>query len=568
MTDLLLQGGRIVDGTGAEPYPADVRVSGGFIVEIIPRDRGGADRLLSRIPCSIDAVASRLPCDVAASMCGNLRILDVSDRVVTPGFIDFHRHCDVAPFTRPDFGELELAQGITTVTAGNCGLAPLPIPLGMQERSAFLDFLEPIVGKVPASLEPMLEGGYEAYAEALSEAGLRVNFAFLAASGAVKTQVKGFSASPYAEDELSRAAWHVEDAMRAGAVGLSLGIMYPPEVHSTAAEMARVALPAASRGGVLTAHVRGEGDGLLASIDEVLRIAEIADMPLNISHFKATGLHNWRDAIFRAIERIEAARAQGRRVTADFYPYDGGSSMLLSLIPPMLLGGDLTEALKRLATADGKRQLREALRRRHSGWDNMVESIGWERILVSSVTKPEHEAFAGRSMAELAESLGIGDPADLAAELLCAENGKAGVIVRSMSPEDVDDVARLPWTALISDSLYGGGGNPHPRLYGAFPKFLREFVYERNLLLLPQAVRKMTAMPAERMGLTDRGMLKPGMRADIAVFDPSRVADCATWTQPRQLAVGMDLVLVNGCVAWQGERMTENRSGKVVRRGR
>ncbi len=530
----LLQGGQVLDGTGSQAFEANVLVEDGRIVDIAP--------------------------GLAAE--GAL-MLDATGKTVTPGFVDFHRHCDIAPLTRPDFGEIELAQGITTTAACNCGLAP--VPCSDECRGEMYDFLEPIIGDIPTD---MIFREYADYVAALKQAPLRLNMAFLAGAGAIKTTVKGFANTPYTPGETARAQAYVRQAMEQGALGVSLGIMYQPELYSTPEEISQVIKPAAQYDGVLTTHIRGEGDSLVESVEEVIHIAQAAGLRLNISHFKATGIHNWRDKILKAMDRIEAARAKGQPVSADFYPYDGGSSMMQSLLPPSVLGGSNNEMLRRLATAQGKAFLRQEIYKQHPGWDNMATSIGWERILVSSVTKPQHQAYGGKSISQVAQELGYADPADFVADLLVAEDGKVGVIVRSMSQEDVDHIARLPWTSLISDALYGGGGNPHPRLYGAFPKLIREYVLQRRVLTLPAAIHKMTGMPASRMGLADRGLLKPGYRADIAVFAPENLLDRATYTDPRQLSQGMDYVLVNGQVAWQGDKMARQPQGGLVQKGR
>lgn len=528
----LIRSGTVIDGSGSAGRAADVLVENDVIAAIAPDIRAEADL-----------------------------VLDAQGKTVTPGFVDVHRHCDVAPLLDPNFGTIELAQGITTVVGGNCGLAP--VPCSPECRDEMYDFIAPIVGGIP---QGMTFERYRDYVGALEAAPLRLNMGFLAGSGAVKTAVKGYSRKPYTPAETAAAQRHIREAMEAGALGVSLGIMYQPEAYSTEKEIADVVRPAAAYDAVLTAHIRGEGDSLVESVKEVLRIARDAGLRLNISHFKATGIRNWNKKIFEAIEVIENARAAGQIVTADFYPYDGGSSLLQSLIPPTLLGESNQELYRRLATREGRELLRREIYREHSGWDNMAAGIGWERILVSSVTRPEHAPFSGKSIASIAQELGCADPADLVAELMASEEGKVGIIVCSMSQEDVDAIARLPWTALISDALYGGGDCPHPRLYGAFPKFIREYVVERRVLDLPTAIHKMTEMPAQRMGIAKRGSLRPGFKADIAVFDPNRLKDFATYTDPRRLCRGIDCALVNGTVAWSGEQ-TRQSGGRVCRRG-
>ncbi|MDD6034138.1 MAG: amidohydrolase family protein, partial [Oscillospiraceae bacterium] len=257
---------------------------------------------------------------------------------------------------------------------------------------------------------------------------------------------------------------------------------------------------------------------------------------------------------------IEKARAEGMDVTADAYAYPAGSTTILSLIPP-------TVPLEGIDTPEGIALLEREISREHEGWDNMVLSIGWERIVLSSFVRPEHRIYAGKTLTEAAALMGVSSAGALAA--LTAQNGgKVGVILMSMSEEDVELVLRQPWVSVISDALYGGGDCPHPRLYGAFPRMLSEYVKNRGLMPLEEAVRKMTALPARRIGLTDRGLLKEGMAADICVFDPSAVQDTATFTEPVQMARGFSLVLVDGEKAVENDQVTGVFAGGVLRRGR
>lgn len=526
--DTLIQGGTVYDGTGGRAQSADVRIRDGVILEIKP--------------------------DLSAQ---NAQVICAHGKIVAPGFIDIHRHCDIAPYTDPNFGDIELAQGITMAVAGNRGLAPLPCT--EAGRAEWYDFVEPVIGPVPQALSLQT---YAEYAGLLERARLPLHMGFLAASGAIKAAVMGFSTGPYSSAGIARAQAYVREAMEAGALGVSLGIMYPPEAYSTEEEMAAVASAAHAYDGVLCVHIRGEGDGLVSSVEEAIRIAERAGLRLNISHFKAVGTANWRGAIFRAIDRIEAARARGQDITADFYPYDGGATTMLSLLPKTVLRGSTRETLKALATSQGKAFFKKELRRRHADWDNMALAIGWDRIIATQLTRPEYAGWSGLSIADIALRYGADDPADVLAELLIAEEGKAGVIVMSMSGDDVDDVARLPWTMLISDALYGGGESPHPRLYGSFPRFLRRFVMERSILPMEQAIRKMTRMPARLMRVPAAGALLPGYDADIVVFDSHMFTDNATYARPGQMASGMDWVLLGGVPVWHdGHRLQAARGG-------
>ncbi|MDR3276941.1 MAG: amidohydrolase family protein [Treponema sp.] len=524
---ILIRSGRVYDGSGRPPFSGDVLIEGERIAAIGPQ------------------TGSQL-----AAPASGVALIDARGRVVCPGFVDTHRHADAAVFSAPEFGETELAQGITTTVVGNCGIAPVPAAANPRWREDWYRYIEPVIGTVHEGL-PF--ESYTAYAAALEKLPLPINLGFLAGAGAVKTAVRGFARTAFSPEELAQAAAHIGEAMDAGALGLSFGIMYQPECYSRREELIALARPAAKAGGILCTHIRGEGDSLPDSVQEMIDVAESAGIPLNISHFKATGIRNWRSAIFQAIARIEAARARGQAVTADFYPYDGGSTTLLSLIPPDIREETPAALAGKLAGSTGREALRRSISGEHPGWDNMAASIGWDRVLLSS----------GQSIKTAAAGAGYADPVDLLCDLLVNEGYRTGIILLSMAQEDIDTVANLPWTALISDALYGGGENPHPRLHGAFPKFLRDYVQERPLMPLERAIQKMTSIPAERFGIAGRGRLEPGAFADVLVFDPASFTGPAGYAHPRERAAGMDTVLVNGNIAWEDGAICA-RAGKPV----
>ena len=527
----LIRGGEIIDGTGRPAYRADLLIEDGRIKEIAP---------------SISAP--------------DAEVVDASGRVVTPGFIDIHRHSDVAPLRDPSYGEIELRQGITTVIVGNCGLTPAPAPDAVRRQ--LYDYLEPVIGDVP---EGYAFRTFREYRDTMLGRRLPLNMGFRAGVDSVKAAVKGFSSDPYTEEEIKAAQAYVREAMEAGAFGGSLGIMYLPECYSTASEIAEVVKPIAEYGGIMSTHIRGEGDSLVQSVEEVIEIARKSGVRLNISHFKATGIRNWHSLIHQAIGVIERTRAEGFPVTVDFYPYDGGSTTLQSLIPPSVMESDPDTTLKVLATESGKARFIEAINGETPGWDNMAESIGWDRILICSVLLDEDKYMQGRDMKSLSEELGYSDPAAFACDLYVRENGKVGIIVLSMAEEDVETIAKLPYSALISDSLYGGG-NPHPRLFGSFPRFLRVFARERGVLSYEEAVRKMTSMPAERMGLKERGVLAPGMIADVLVFRKEEFLDNADYSGRNGLATGMENVFISGTPVVRDGGIVNREQGEFLLR--
>jgi len=532
---ILIKGEKVYDGTGSPPQRTDILVENDLIVDV-GQNLGSFEN-------------------------GDTQIIETKGQIVTPGFIDIHRHPDVAVFTSQDFGKTEILQGITTVVCGNCGISP--VPANHPLRDEYFRYIEPVIGPVPQGL-PL--DNYHEYRRGLENLPLPVNFGFLAGAGAIKTAVKGFSTTPFSKDEMSHAQKHISEALDVGALGLSFGIMYRPECFSSSEELCEMANLAKGKAKdtILCVHIRGEGDILVDSVDEVIAIAHNAGVPVNISHFKATGIKNWQSLIYRAIEKIEVARNRGLAITADFYPYDGGATTIMSLLPPSVMEDTIPALCAKLSGEKGRDLLRREIEKVHPLWDNMALSVGWDRIIVSSVSLPSHNVYCGKSMEDIAREEGFSDPVALLAELVVSEEGKAGIITLSMDQKDIDTVASLPWTCLISDSLYSKTANPHPRLNGAFPKFLREYVKERRLFTMEEAIKKMTSMPAERMGL-NRGKILPDCATDILIFDPDKFTDNATYSNSTALATGMGMVIINGKIVYN-EGKFSREGGKVVQR--
>lgn len=533
MKDVIIKNGKIYDGSGNPTFYSDIHIRGKKIIEIAP--------------------------DIVQS--GAL-VIDATGKDVTPGFIDIHRHCDIAVFTNPNFGEIELSQGITTTFVGNCGLAPVPsVP---SWRKDLYGYLEVIVGKIP---DDLYFETYEEYRKALEQASIPINIGFFAASNSIKIALKGFGRKEYTKEEILHAQEYVRTAGKQGAFGVTLGIMYQPECYSKKEELVEIVKAASDWGGLLCTHIRGEGDSLVESVKEVIDIAASAKVALNISHLKSTGIKNWNRAIFEAIDVIEDARKSGQDITADFYPYDGGSTTLQSLLPPTIMEDDIEELINNLSGTDGKRKLRLALNMEHAGWDNMSKSIGWERILISSVTLEKNIFMQGQSIACVAEKLGYEEPSDFVADLLIEESGKVGIIVLSMLWKDVETVARLPYTMLISDSLYGGdGSNAHPRLLGTTARFINNFVLERKVLSMEQAINKMTGMPARRLGLQNRGLLKAGYQADLLICSLENFKDHADYTGKHGVCTGLDTVFIGGKQVFSQGIILDRTSGEVLRK--
>ncbi len=529
----LIKNGRIIDGSGQPAFLADLLLADELILAVLPKDQAG----------SASPAADQL--------------IDAKGLTLTPGFIDGHRHGDLAALTDPDYGHLELAQGITSVVNGNCGMSLFPTVAA--SRQEWHRFLEPCLGRSNQGLEL---ADFATYAEKLAQTSPRLNVANLVGTGAVRTAVKGMAAEPFTQAELVQAARLLDQALTEGALGVSAGIMYVPECYTSPAEYAAILEPAAKKGALLSCHVRGEGDGLVDSIREIVTICQKLDLRLNISHFKSVGIKNWQRLIHAAITVLENS---GLDFSVDFYPYLAGSTTLLSLLPPVIMRENLAATLDWLDRPAGRDQLRRELAQDQPGWDNHVASVGWDRIILSSASSAENEPWLGKSITEIATAKSQ-DPVQVTCDLLSSEKGNVTIITRSMDQTDLETIARLPWAMLVSDALYGGSGKPHPRLYGAFPRAIRQLVFAKKILSLEEVVYKMTGLPAQRHGLKKRGLIKPGYFADLNIFDPAVFTDQADYKQPRQLAVGLEQVLVNGVTAYADNQLSSARNGHVLKR--
>lgn len=518
MKKVLVKNGTVYDGLGNAGRQTDVLFADGKILKIGAVDASEAEDGL---------------------------VIDATGKIVCPGFVDIHRHCDAKPLNDENFGERELLQGITTTVVGNCGISLTPCSADDVCAKEMYDFNEAIFGHVELDLPRT----YGDYVDALNRVKLPLNMASMVGTGSVKIMVKRFSDTPYTQEELDEARGLIEDALKKGAVGVSLGIMYLPECYSSTDEFAYILKPVGEYGRVITTHIRGEGDSMVESVREVIEIAKKAGCALEISHFKSAGVKNWRKDIYKAVELIEKARSEGQDVTCDFYPYEGGGTPLTTMLPPVFVKGDMTQALKRLGTPEGVEEFRKTSRVLYDDWDNFCITLGWDRIIISSVSHPKFLPMRGMIMTEAAQKFGYEDVESLVADIMHTEDGRTSVINMSMCQDDIDYVAKLPYSSVISDSIYADTDAPHPRMYGAFPKIIREYVLKRGIYTMEEAIHKMTGLPAARMKLDGRGTLTEGSFADILVFEADKFRDHATFTDSARMSTGLDYVFVNGELA-------------------
>ncbi|MGW7583128.1 N-acyl-D-amino-acid deacylase family protein [Kitasatospora sp. NPDC054768] len=534
--DLLLRGATLVDGTGAPARPADLAVAGGRVTVLPP---GTA---------------------VTAA-----ETLDVTGRVVTPGFIDVHTHSDAlaAPFgggTHTDgdaLDELRLApllQGVTTEISGNCGISLFPaLPGRLPELAEHL--------RVSFGLGPVLPAeDFDAFAAGQRPELRRNHITSLVGHGTLRAGVMGFEDRPPTDQELAAMCGLLDRALTQGAAGLSTGLIYPPGVYADTEEIVALAKVAARHGKPYVTHLRDEMSQVEKALEEALEIAVRSGAPLQVSHHKTAGRHAW-GATLRTLPRLEQARAEGVDVLCDVYPYTAGSTVLHAMLPPWTSEGGPAALLERLRSKEVRDRIRADIAHGVEGWENTVGNGGWD--LISVAAAPARRTAEGRRIADLAAERGT-DPVDLVCDLLLEAQGEVTIISHSMREDDVRRVLASPLSMIGSDGV-PKPGRPHPRWAGSFARVLGHYGREQGLLPLELTVHKMTGLPAERFRLAGRGVVRDGAVADLVVLDPAAVLDGATFERPLLPPVGVETVVVAGRVAVRGGRPTAIRAGEVVR---
>ncbi len=526
--DLLIAGGRVLDGTGGAAFEAEVAVAEGRIAAVAPGLAGTATR-----------------------------VIRAEGLVVCPGFIDLHSHSDYALLADAQ-GASKVLQGVTTEVIGNCGFSAAP------SAPTVLDMLygaDTHRGEWPS---------VSTYVSRLRRDGLGLNLALLVGHSTLRSRVMGLARRAPTAAELDRMRGLLGEALADGAFGLSSGLIYAPGSFAEAEELVALASVVGRQGGFYATHLRDEGDRLVEAVDEALELGERAGVPVQLSHHKAKGEANW-GKVEVTLARVEAARARGLDVTLDQYPYTATGTVLRALLPGWAHEGGEEETRARLADPEARRRLvAELTSGRVHGMSQPDGPEVWERILIS-LCRGDH-SLEGRSIWSLAQAAGR-PPAEVVLDVLLRGGLDTGMVVFCMSEDDLERVLRYPLTMVASDGEAlpvrdpRGLGKPHPRAFGTFPRVLGRYVRERRVVALEDAVRKMTSLPARRLGLRDRGVIAEGAWADLVVFDPAGIADTATYEEPCRAPVGIAHVLVNGTPVVAEGRLLDSRPGRVLRRG-
>lgn len=526
MFDIIIKNGKIIDGTGNPWFYADIAVKDGKIAAI----------------GKLEGAETR-------------EAIDAKGLVVSPGFIDIHSHSDLEPMVNFRC-ESKVRQGVTTELVGNCG-----------------DSAAPVFGMAYDQQKEYIDGHYDIssnwhtvdeYLSKIDRAKPGINYATLVGHGTLRKSVMGYERRPATEDELSRMKDLLREALRQGAFGMSTGLIYPPGSFADTGELIEISKVMAEEGGIYSTHMRDEGEKLEEAVAEAIEIGRKAGVPVEISHHKACG-RSYFGRVEKTLKMMEKARTEGIDVTCDVYPYTATATGLSSIIPDWAHEGGMEKLLDRIRDKTLREKIKEETH------PVQMALSGYENIYISYVGSEENRKYQGASLADIGRELEK-DPLDAALDLILEEKGDVGMIRFAMDEEDVKKVISHRLSMIGSDGSalapYGvlGKGHPHPRNYGTFPRVISRYCREFKVISLEDAVKKMTYFPACRIGLSDRGLLKQGMAADITIFDFENVKDIATYENPHSYPDGIKYVIVNGVMVIKNGEHTGERPGKALRR--
>jgi len=529
--DIVIHGGRIIDGTGNPWYVGDIAITDGRIVAI-----------------------GKIPGGIAK------RVIEAKGLVVAPGFIDMLGQSETALLI-DNRSVSKLAQGITSEITGEGGSIA---PQNALTIAAAQPSLDPYHLKIDWNT-------LDEYWQRLAKKGTPINIGTYVGAAQVREAVLGDVNRAPTPEELEKMKALVEQAMQQGALGISTALIYPPGHYAKTEELIELAKVAARYGGIYATHMRSEGQNEVAAVREALRIGQEAGLPVEIFHLKVSGKSR-AGKMVEIVRMIQEARDRGQDVTADMYPYLAGATALASSLPPWVADGGLNKLLERLRDPAVRQRIKtEMSATGERTWENLyLDAGGAPGVMVASVVNPDLKQYTGKTMAEIAQAQNK-DPLDALMDFVLADKGLSGALYFIASEEDLQTGLRQPWTSIGLDanelSLDGPLFEPHthPRAFGSMPRFLGHYVRDLQLAPLEQAIRKITSLPAQRERLVGRGLIKEGFFADITIFNPDAIIDKATYTEPAQLAEGVSYVLVNGQVAFENGKATGAMAGKALK---
>lgn len=528
--DVIIRGGHILDGTGNPWYAADIGIRGDKIAAIGKLDHANAKKV-------VDAVGS----------------------VVAPGFIDMLGQSETSLLI--DNRSLsKISQGITTEITGEGGSIAPQDERTLAPMKPFLDHYHLIVDWT----------GLDGYFQRLEKIRTPLNLGTYVGAAQVREAVIGDDDREPTPAELEKMKGLVAQAMQQGAMGVSTALIYPPGHYAKTDELVALASVASQYGGIYATHMRSEGQAEMEAIDEAIRIGRDAHLPVEIFHMKVSGKTRW-GSMPKVVAKIEAARESGVDVAADMYPYLAGATALASCLPPWVADGGTPKLLERLRDPAVRQRIKAEMAADHPSWENLYfDSGGAPGVMISGVVSPELKKYDGKTVAEMAASEKK-DPLDALFDFVLADKAQTGALYFIANEDDLQYGLKQRWTSIGLDANETSLDGPifeahnHPRAWGSMPRFLGHYVRDLHLLPLPEAIRKITSLPAEREHLAERGLLKPGFYADITIFDPATIIDKATYAAPNQISEGVHYVFVNGQLEYENGDLTGAMAGRALR---
>jgi len=529
MSSFLIRGAQVIDGSNQEPFRGDIAVQNGTITDVAPSIKGGGKA-----------------------------VVEADGLVAAPGFIDIHSHTDLSIFKHP-LTESKALQGVTTEVIGNCGIGAFPV--NDERKAVLIDYLRMHDLHLPS--HGLSWNNFNQYADQLDRIGLGLNLAPLVAHGALRIAILGTEDSSPSHKELESMKSLLTDSLEQGAWGLSSGLIYPPGSFAKTEELVALAKIVCEHGALYASHIRGEGTTLMEALDEAVLIGKKSGVRVEVSHLKAMGQDNWGRGK-EALLKLEKARQGGVDIAADQYPYEATSTSLTALVPPWALAGGVNQLLKRLTSSEMKERLRAEVLR------EMGKRGGPSRIVIAEICSEKNIGLSGKNVSQIAE-LWHCTPEIAVMRLLLEEKAAVGAIYFSLSDEDVTTILSNDRVSVGSDGMgmnaeEDSGKLTHPRSYGTFPRILGFYAREKGTLSMAKAIHKMTGLAAGRVGLRNRGLIKPGFTADLVLFDPLTIQDQSTFDHPHQYATGVVYTWVKGCPVVHEGRIRGNTPGRVLRK--
>jgi N-acyl-D-amino-acid deacylase len=523
--DVVIKNAMIYDGSGNAPYKADIGIQGNRIAAV-----GSLENHTGKT-------------------------IDAGGQAVSPGFIDVHTHTDISLLVNPK-GESKIRQGITTEIGGNCGDSPFPL---QPEHS------ESIKSEIEQRYQIQVDWtDTDGFLSRIEQNGTAFNYVTLLGHGDLRRTVIGMDNRPPGSGELSEMQNLLHESMDQGAFGMSTGLEYQPSSFAQKDELIALCQVVAERGGIYATHMRNEDVTVEKALAEAIDIARKTNANLQISHLKASQQRNWHK-LTGLLESIALANEEGLSVHADRYPYRAYATTLKLMFPDWSREGSADDFVSRLQNKTQWNKIRHHLK------DRVTAMGSWDSVLVTRVHTAANRSFQGKTILQISNEIGQ-DPYAFVRQLMIQEKGNVSMCGFGMSEENTEKVLAFPLTMLGSDGTavapYGllGKDNPHPRYYGSFPRYLGYYVRERGIISLPEAIHRITQLPAEKFSIKNRGLISPGYYADLVIFDPRTIIDRATFTDPHQYPKGIDKVIVNGTVVVDGDNHTGNLPGKVLRK--